>query len=87
MHTVAKPARSKAKNRAEKWAVDEAIRKLALRAAKIKKVQPSYTPHRVSKKFGELEKRERPREFASFPGRTSAHAEMFDFIHPDIKIH
>jgi hypothetical protein len=43
MHAVAKPARSKAKKKAEKRAVDEAMRNLALRAAKINKVQPSYT--------------------------------------------
>jgi hypothetical protein len=39
MHTVAKPARIQA----EKWAVDEAMRKVGLRTAKINKVQPSYT--------------------------------------------
>jgi hypothetical protein len=39
MHTVAKPARIQA----EKWAIDEAMRKVGLRTAKINKVQPSYT--------------------------------------------
>jgi hypothetical protein len=50
MHTEAEPARIKAKKWAEKWTVDEATRKLDLRIAKIKKVQPWYTPGSPSKK-------------------------------------
>jgi hypothetical protein len=52
MHTVAKPARIQA----EKWAVDEAMRKVALRTAKINKVQPSYTSG--WRKIREIEARE-----------------------------
>jgi hypothetical protein len=43
MHTVVKPASSNGKKWTEKWAVDEATRKLALHTAKIDEVQPSYT--------------------------------------------
>jgi hypothetical protein len=52
MHTVAKPARIQA----EKWTVDEAMRKVALRTAKINKVQPSYTSG--WRKIREIEARE-----------------------------
>lgn len=65
MHTVAKAARSKVKNWAEKWAVDEATRKLALRIAKIKKVQPSYTSGR--RKIREIESAE-DQGNSGFPG-------------------
>jgi hypothetical protein len=41
MHAVAKPARIKAK--AKKGRVDEAMRKLGLRATKISEIEPSYT--------------------------------------------
>jgi hypothetical protein len=55
METVAKPARSKEKNR-EKRAVAEAMRKLALRTAKIEKVQSSYTRGRVARNLGPASK-------------------------------
>ncbi len=70
MHTVAKPARIKAKNRAEKWAVDEAIRKLALRTAKIKKIQPSYTSGRVAKKSEKQKSAKDHGNSRLSPGRT-----------------
>jgi hypothetical protein len=80
MHTVAKPVRSNKKKWAEKWTVDEATRKLALRIARIKKVQPSYTPRPGVEKIREIE-RWKTTGVQISPGALPGHAEVVDLIH------
>jgi hypothetical protein len=80
MHSVAKPARSKVK----KGTVDEAVRKLALRAAKINKVQPSYTFNPA----GKNQRNRRPSKttgvWGVFPRRTPDMPARLELIHQDI---